>query len=193
MASLQRLAADSRASAQTCGSAAVLPHSPRPAPAARRPAGAPQKAAAQRRPSPDPAAASPRAARASQRRKVQGGRPAVGQEKLPRGGQARMQAAGSTGAAERQAVELCNSWQQEQLQASLARLDAKLQQLSVKLHGGTHGQACTHCLVAVLHQSDADPSRLVVPAHQLGIVYIACSYQLANNIHFRSGPTQAHF
>ena len=144
MASLQRLAADSRASAQTCSSAAVPPRSPRPAPAAKRPAGAPQKAAAQRRPSPDPAAASPRAARASQRQKVQGGRPAVGREELLRGGQAGMQAAGGTGAAKRQAVELYNSWQQEQLQASLARLDAKLQQLSVKLHGETYGQACAH-------------------------------------------------
>ena len=59
-------------------------------------------------------------------------------------------------------MELCNSWQQEQLQASLACLDAKLQQLSVKLHGGTDGgtlgacAACTHCLVAVLHQGDAN-------------------------------------
>ena len=141
MASLQRLAADSRASAQTCSSAAGASRSQRPGPAVRRTAGVPQKAAAQRRPSPDPAAASPRAARAPRRGKVQGGRPAVGGQELLRGGQAGVQAAGSTGAAERQAVELCNSWQQDQLQASLARLDAKLQQLSVKLHGGRLGHA----------------------------------------------------
>ena len=141
MASLQRLAADSRASAQTCSSAAVPPRSPRPEPAGRRPAGAPQEAAALRRPSPDPAAGSLRAAQAPRRRTVQDGRPAKARQDLLRGGQAGRQVAGGTGAAERQAVELCNSWQQEQLQASLARLDAKLQQLSVKLHGGTHG-AC---------------------------------------------------